>query len=93
VVLAQFLPLLLEHLFVYATGHAHLGRPRPHPDPADRHSLERCAELLGVELAANVEPYIRAYGTKVCSLTQLECQLQPEAYRRRRPRTTWAGSR
>jgi hypothetical protein len=55
--------------------------------------LERCAELLGVELAANVEPYIRAYGTKACSLTQLECQLQPEAYRRRRPRTTWAGSR
>jgi hypothetical protein len=59
-------------------------------------SLERCAEL-----ATNVEPYIRAYGTKVWSLMQLERQLQPEAYRRRRggyldrrrPRTTWAGSR
>jgi hypothetical protein len=52
--------------------------------------LERCAELLGVdlataqELAANVEPYIRVDGTKVWSLTQLERQLRPEACRRRR---------
>ena len=36
------------------------------------------------QLAANVEPYIRADGTKVWSLMQLERQLQPEAYRRRR---------
>jgi hypothetical protein len=52
--------------------------------------LERCAELLGVdlatvhELAANVEPYIRADGAKVWSLTQLERQLRPEAYGTRR---------
>jgi hypothetical protein len=41
-----------------------LGRPIAAP-------LERCAELLGIdlatvrELAANVEPYIRADGTEV----------------------------
>jgi hypothetical protein len=79
---------LLEHLFGYPTAvgtwhEADLGRPIAAP-------LERCAELLGVdlatvcELAANVEPYIRADGTKVWSLMQLERQLQPEAYRRRR---------
>jgi hypothetical protein len=62
---------------------ADLGRPIAAP-------LERCAELLGVdlatvsELAANVEPYIHADGTEVWSLMQLERQLQPEAYRRRR---------
>jgi hypothetical protein len=52
--------------------------------------LERCAELLGVdlvtvrELAAKVEPYIRADGTRIWSLMQLERQLRPEAYGRRR---------
>jgi hypothetical protein len=52
--------------------------------------LDRCAELLGVNLAtvreaaANVEPYIRADGTKVWSLMQLERQLRPEAFGRRR---------
>jgi hypothetical protein len=52
--------------------------------------LERCAELLGVdlatvrELAAEVEPYVRADGTRVWSLMQLERQLRPEAYGRRR---------
>jgi hypothetical protein len=52
--------------------------------------VDRCAELLGVDLAtvhklaANVEPYIRADGTKIWSLMQLERQLRPEAYRRRR---------
>jgi hypothetical protein len=57
------------------------GRSRP---------LERCAELLGVdlatvcELAANVEPYTRADGTRIWSLMQLERQLRPEAYGRRR---------
>jgi hypothetical protein len=62
---------------------ADLGRPIAAP-------LEQCAELLGVdlatvrELAANVEPYIRADGTKVWSVMQLERQLQPEVYRRRR---------
>ena len=60
-----------------------LGRPIAAP-------LERCAELLGVdlatvrELAAKVEPYIRADGTRIWSLTQLERQLRPEAYDRRR---------
>jgi hypothetical protein len=40
--------------------------------------LERCAELLGVDLtaiqeaAAYVEPYLRVDGTKVWSLMQLE---------------------
>jgi hypothetical protein len=52
--------------------------------------LERCAELLGVdlatvcELAASVEPYLRADGTRIWSLMQLERQLRPEAYGRRR---------
>jgi hypothetical protein len=60
-----------------------LGRPIAAP-------LERCAELLGVDLAslsqaaAKVEPYIRADGTRIWSLTQLERELRPEAYRRRR---------
>ena len=52
--------------------------------------LERCAELLGVDLAticaaaANVEPHLRADGTRIWSLMQLERQLRPEAYGRRR---------
>jgi uncharacterized protein (TIGR02246 family) len=60
-----------------------LGRPIAAP-------LERCAELLGVDLAticaaaANVEPYLRADGTRVWSLMQLERQLRPQAYGRRR---------
>ena len=60
-----------------------LGRPIAAP-------LERCAELLGVdlatvrELAAEVEPYLRADGTRIWSLMQLERQLRPEAYGRRR---------
>jgi len=53
--------------------------------------LDRCAELLGVELATvrkaalNVEPYVRADGTNVWSIMQLERQLHPEAFRPRRP--------
>jgi hypothetical protein len=60
-----------------------LGRPIAAP-------LERCAELLGVDLAtvrgaaANVEPYLRTEGTRIWSLMQLERQLRPEAYGRRR---------
>ena len=60
-----------------------VGRPIAAP-------LQRCAELLGVDLAsirqaaAQVEPYIRADGTKIWSLMQLERQLRPEAYGRRR---------
>jgi hypothetical protein len=50
--------------------------------------LERCAELLGVDLAtirqaaAYVEPYVRVDGTRVWSLMQLERQLCPQAYGR-----------
>jgi hypothetical protein len=60
-----------------------VGRPIAAP-------LERRAELLGVDLAtvrklaAKVEPYIRADGTRIWSVMQLERQLRPEAYRRRR---------
>jgi len=60
-----------------------LGRPIAAP-------LEQCAELLGVdlaavrEMAATVEPYVRIDGTEVWSLMQLEQQLRPEAYGRRR---------
>jgi hypothetical protein len=60
-----------------------LGRPIAAP-------LERCAELLGVDLAtirevaANVEPYLRADGTRIWSVMQLERQLRPGAYGRRR---------
>jgi hypothetical protein len=60
-----------------------LGRPIAAP-------LQRCAELLGVnvatihEAAANVEPYICADGTRIWSLMQLERQLRPELYSRRR---------
>ena len=58
-----------------------LGRPIAAP-------LQRCAQLLGVDLAtiqeaaANVEPYISADGTRIWSLMQLERQLRPEAYGR-----------
>jgi len=72
-----------EHLFEYpaAVGTWHdpeLGRPIAAP-------LERCAELLGVdlatvrELAATVEPYVRADGIKIWSLMLLERQLRPGA--------------
>jgi hypothetical protein len=60
-----------------------VGRPIAAP-------LERCAELLDVDLAticeaaASVEPYLRADGTRIWSLMQLERQLRPQAYRRRR---------
>jgi hypothetical protein len=52
--------------------------------------LDQCAELLGVDLATirklvtKIKPYIRADGTKVWSLMQLERQLRPEAYGTRR---------
>jgi hypothetical protein len=50
--------------------------------------LERCAELLGVDLgtvreaAAHIKPYVRVDGTKVWSLMQLERHLRPQAYGR-----------
>ena len=52
-----------------------LGRPIAAP-------LERCAQLLGLDLAtireaaANVEPYLRADGAKVWSLMQLESEVE-----------------
>jgi hypothetical protein len=69
--------------------------------------LERCAELLGVDLtaiqeaAAHVEPYLRVDATTVWSLMQLERHLRPDAYSRvrggylarRRPQISGAGSR
>jgi hypothetical protein len=60
-----------------------LGRPIAAP-------LERCAQLLGVDLATvgklatKVQPYVRADGTRIWSLMQLERQLRPKAYGRRR---------
>jgi hypothetical protein len=60
-----------------------LGRPIAAP-------LQRCGELLGVDLATvsqaatNVEPYTRTDGTKIWSLMQLERQVRPAAYGRRR---------
>jgi len=67
----------------WEAGDPDLGRPIAAP-------LEQCAELLGVDLAtvrrmaANLEPYVRADGTMIWSLMQLERQLRPEAFRRRR---------
>ena len=60
-----------------------LGRPIAAP-------LQQCAERLAVDLAtsraaaANVEPYLRTDGTRIWSLMQLERQLRPEVYGRRR---------
>jgi hypothetical protein len=56
--------------------------------------LERCAELLGVDLATvlraalHVEPYARVDGTKIWSLMQLGRQLRPQAYGRVRAATS-----
>jgi hypothetical protein len=52
--------------------------------------LERSAELLGVDLATiqeaatKVKSYVRADGTRIWSLMQLERQLRPEVYGQRR---------
>ena len=52
--------------------------------------LQRCAQLLDVnmatiqETAAKVEPYLRADGTRIWSLMQLERQLRPRGDGRRR---------
>jgi hypothetical protein len=67
----------------WETDDPDFGRPIAAP-------LDRCAELLGVDLATlckaatKVEPYVRADGAKVWSIMQLERQLHPEAFRRRR---------
>jgi hypothetical protein len=73
-------------MFAYPTGHARSEHAPPHPNPPIAAPLERCAELLGVDLsalqeaAAHVEPYLRVDGTRVWSLTQLERHLRPDAY-------------
>ena len=106
-ILARFIPLLFEHVFAYPTGMQAWEAHDPTLSRPIAARLERCAELLGVDLdaiqeaAAHVEPYLRVDGTKVWSLMQLERQLRPDAYgrvrggylTRRRPRTTRAGSR
>ena len=62
----------------------------PIQDYTDQATALQAAGLPGVdlatvrELAANVEPYLRADGTRVWSLMQLERQLRPEVYGRRR---------
>jgi hypothetical protein len=59
-------------------------------DGRSRRRWSGARELLGVDLArvheaaAKVEPYLRADGSRIWSLMQLERQLRPEAYRRRR---------
>jgi hypothetical protein len=63
---------------------------RPGPGRPIAAPLPQCAELLGVDLAtiteaaANIEPYLRANSTRLWSLMQLERQLRPQAYGRRR---------
>src|SRR4029453_14922378 len=60
-----------------------VGRPIAAP-------LEQCAQLLGValatlrKLAPKAAPYLPADGTRIWSLTQLERQLRPKVYSRRR---------
>ena len=77
------LELVFDTLGRWDLARPGLGRPLAAP-------LERCAELVGVDLAtigklaAVVQPYPRADGTRIWSLMQLEHQLHPEAYRRRR---------
>jgi hypothetical protein len=87
-------------MFVYAIGMQAWEAQDPTFARPIAAPLERCAELLGVDLAtirqaaAHVEPYVRIDGTKVWSLMQLERQLHPDAYgrvrggyiTRRRPR-------
>ena len=88
VVLAQFIPLSLEHLFAYATGMPAWEARDPTLTRPIAAPLEQCAKLLGIDLAtlqeaaAHVEPYARVDGTKVWSLMQLERQLRPDAYGR-----------
>ena len=73
----SYLEYLFDKLPQWETWHD------PDPGQPIAAPLEPCAELLGVDLAtvrevaANVEPYIRADGTKIWSLMQLERQLRP----------------
>jgi hypothetical protein len=77
-------------MFDYLTLHTDLGSGQPDLNRPIAAPLDRCAELLGIDLATvckvatDVEPYLRADGTKVWSLMQLERQLRPEAFGRRR---------
>jgi hypothetical protein len=107
VLLARFIPLSSDHVRLGYRA-CPPGKPttptltRPIAAP-----LQRCTELLGVDLtaiqeaAAQVEPYLRGDGTKVWSLMQLERHLRPDVYgrvrggylARRRPQASRAGSR
>jgi len=86
--LDRLTPLVFERMFDYPTV---MQTWEVHDPPAGRPlaaPLERCAELLGVDLAtvqeaaAHVEPYVRVDGATVWSLMQLERQLRPKAYGR-----------
>jgi hypothetical protein len=63
---------------------------RPRPGPADRGAAAAVRAAARHRLghhpgcAANVEPYLRADGTRIWSLMQLERLLRPAAYGRRR---------
>jgi transcriptional regulator with XRE-family HTH domain len=92
--LSRTAPVGIAGVRTYVLGSLSLVGPWEADDPAYSRPivapLERCAELLGVDLAiiqraaADIEPYIRADGTKVWSLMQLERRLRPEAYGRGR---------
>ena len=87
---AALLPHSIEYVFDYTTGMRTWEARDPDSGRPIAAPLEQCAELLGVDLAtirevaAHVEPYVRADGTKIWSLMQLEQQLRPEAYATRR---------
>jgi hypothetical protein len=65
-------------MFIYSAGMQAWEVHDPPPSRPIAAPLERCAELLGVDLAtiseaaAHIQPYVRVDGTKVWSLMQLE---------------------
>jgi hypothetical protein len=75
-------------MFVYPAGMQTWEVHDPPPSRPIAAPLERCAELLGVDLvtiseaAAHIQTYVRVDGTKVWSLMQLERQLRPQVYGR-----------
>jgi hypothetical protein len=77
-------------MFVYPTGMRTWEALDPDFHRPIAAPLEQCGQLLGIDLAtlreaaAAVEPYLRADGTKVWSLMQLERHFRPEAFGRPR---------
>jgi hypothetical protein len=75
-------------MFAYPAGMRTWEVHDPPPSRPLAAPLDRCAELLGVDLAtvteaaAHVQPYVRVDGTEVWSLMQLERRLRPQAYGR-----------